>query len=256
MRKFAFILAIAVILGGCSVKKEKYTATYYDLFDTVTIISGFSDSKAEFDALAAGLYNELKAVHDACLSEMPPEELLVLCSEYKDASNGTFDVTLGAVYALYKNGGEPTVEQLDTAKGIVQYDFGAIGKGYALDVAAKFLQGKAFAGTISLGGSVAAIGRKPGTEDGAWEIGIKSPSGDGIAQTIALLPGQFTATSGTYERGNHIIDPRTCRPVITEKSLTIVADTGAVADFLSTALFVDYDKKLAEKYAAELYWND
>ncbi|MDR0937291.1 MAG: FAD:protein FMN transferase [Oscillospiraceae bacterium] len=254
MKKLALILTIAVILGGCSVKNSKYTAIYYDLFDTVTIISGFSDSEAEFDALAAGLYDELKAVHDACLAEEPPEALLALCEEYKAASGGTFDVTLGAVYALYKNGGEPSDIQLEAAKDVFQYDFGAIGKGYALDLAASFLQGKPFAGTISLGGSVAAIGRKPGTADGAWEIGIQDPSGDGLARTIALLPGQFTATSGTYERGNHIIDPRTCAPVISQRSLTIVANSGAVADFLSTALFVEPNEGLAEKYNAETFW--
>lgn len=266
MKKLAFAVFIAFVLGGCSPftpKPEKFTETFYEFFDTVTVVSGYSDSYQQFSEAAHLVWSALALIHTGCLDS--PEnlfELLELCETYTADSGGTFDVTLGAVYALYKDGGEPTAEQLAEASGVLQYDFGAIAKGYALDKAAEQIEKSnlygqtTFAGTISIGGSVAAIGNKPGTADGAWDIGITSPSGDGIAQTIKLAPGQFCATSGTYERGNHIIDPRTLKPVISEKSLTIVANSGAVTDFLSTALFVENNADLAERYNAETIWTD
>ena len=46
------------------------------------------------------------------------------------------------------------------------------------------------------------------------------------------------ATSGLSERGAHIADPSTGRPVADRGSLTVVAPTGFLADCLATGLFV------------------
>jgi thiamine biosynthesis lipoprotein len=46
------------------------------------------------------------------------------------------------------------------------------------------------------------------------------------------------ATSGDYERGPHIIDPRTGRPASKVQGVTVIGRNAAVTDALSTALFV------------------
>ena len=54
MRRFlAFFLGISVFLTACAsdnveVKRKQYTATFLDLFDTVTNITGYADSEEEF----------------------------------------------------------------------------------------------------------------------------------------------------------------------------------------------------------------
>jgi thiamine biosynthesis lipoprotein len=46
------------------------------------------------------------------------------------------------------------------------------------------------------------------------------------------------ASSGAYERGRHIIDPRTGKPAEGSLGATVCAATATDADALSTALFV------------------
>ncbi|MFH1683474.1 MAG: FAD:protein FMN transferase, partial [Candidatus Margulisiibacteriota bacterium] len=56
--------------------------------------------------------------------------------------------------------------------------------------------------------------------------------------TIELKDGQSLATSGDYERGKHIIDPRTGRPANLCQSVTVIGKNAAETDALSTAIFV------------------
>ena len=45
-------------------------------------------------------------------------------------------------------------------------------------------------------------------------------------------------TSGDYERGDHLVDPRTGMPSSLAASVTVVAPTAMLADALATAAFV------------------
>jgi thiamine biosynthesis lipoprotein len=45
-------------------------------------------------------------------------------------------------------------------------------------------------------------------------------------------------TSGDYERGQHILDPRAGAPPAAAASVTVVADSAMLADALATAAFV------------------
>jgi thiamine biosynthesis lipoprotein len=53
------------------------------------------------------------------------------------------------------------------------------------------------------------------------------------------------ATSGRYERGDHIIDPRTGRPAVGLMSVTVVAEDLALADGYATAALVLGDRGAA-----------
>jgi thiamine biosynthesis lipoprotein len=69
------------------------------------------------------------------------------------------------------------------------------------------------------------------------------------------------ATSGSYERGAHLIDPATGRPVSRVASATVTGPSLAMADALATGVAVGGDEALAavarlDGYAAYLIRPD
>lgn len=128
----------------------------------------------------------------------------------------------------------------------LQLDFGAIGKGYAGDVAIEILQAAGIkSALLDFGGNIQVLGCKP---DGSnWTVGIKNPWGGNPVAAVKLRDSCMI-TSGGYERfftgkdGKkyiHIFDGKTGRPVENElESVTIICREGLYGDALSTALFV------------------
>jgi thiamine biosynthesis lipoprotein len=129
-----------------------------------------------------------------------------------------------------------------------------------LDKLDPVLEELGFSGTVSIGGSVRAYGNPKIKK--TYAIGITDPSG-GVWKTIEIMPGQAVATSGNYERYrdyegiryHHIIDPRTGYPAQSGvNGVTVVCDSAADADFLSTVEFIQPSDSLLEIYNAETYW--
>nr|WP_095875399.1 FAD:protein FMN transferase [Streptomyces sp. TLI_235] len=107
-------------------------------------------------------------------------------------------------------------------------------KGWAVEEAARMLRA---AGSrqhrVSGGGDVQTAG-------GPWRIGVAHPLRPG--RLAAVLGGHdlAVATSGTAERGAHIVDPHTGRPATGLASLTLVGAPGtgiARTDAWATAAF-------------------
>jgi thiamine biosynthesis lipoprotein len=71
-----------------------------------------------------------------------------------------------------------------------------------------------------------------------WTVGIADPLRPG--QILATVGGRdlAVATSGTAERGSHILDPFTGRPVTHLASATVVGPALATVDAYATAAFV------------------
>lgn len=110
-------------------------------------------------------------------------------------------------------------------------DFGAIAKGYAVDLAALEVRSGEDV-LLDLGGNLKSI-------RGDWKTGVKSPAGAGFAALVTLREGEALATSATYYRGSHIFDGRTGRPVTNDvASVTVLCTSAMWADGLSTTLFV------------------
>ena len=55
---------------------------------------------------------------------------------------------------------------------------------------------------------------------------------------VLAVSDRAVATSGTYERGDHIVDPRTGGPAVGLRSLTVVGPRLAFTDAYATAAFV------------------
>lgn len=132
-------------------------------------------------------------------------------------------------------------------------DLGGIAKGYAADLLSVLLEEQQVEHYfLSLGGNVQVGGGKP---DGTpWKIGIADPKGGEYVGVIPLSDGAVV-TSGGYQRNfeqdgkiyHHILDPQTLAPAESGlRSVTIVAQSGTLADGLSTALFVMGEQKAME----------
>jgi FAD:protein FMN transferase len=83
--------------------------------------------------------------------------------------------------------------------------------------------------SINVGGDVLSSG---GTTETPWNIGVRHPAASRAAAAVLALRDGAVATSGAYERGDHIwgLDR-------TLDSVTVIGPELAVADALSTAIF-------------------
>ena len=107
-------------------------------------------------------------------------------------------------------------------------------KGWSVEVASARL---AAAGStnhyINAGGDIRMRGHHP--DGGPWRVGIRHPwEADKLSWVLALTDGAI-ATSGTYERGDHVINPRTGKPAQGLRSVTVVGPDLALADAYATA---------------------
>jgi FAD:protein FMN transferase len=153
----------------------------------------------------------------------PPviRQVLDLCAHVRDLSGGWFDPW------RMPGGVDPT--------GLV--------KGWAVERALGALRlAGADAASVNAGGDVAVFGRPEGSS--RWRIGVRHPWRP-EALACVLLVEDAVATSGTYERGPHLRDPRTGERRTRAASASVVGPSLAVADGLSTALAVGGDDMLA-----------
>lgn len=196
--------------------------------------------------------------------------------KYCKASNGRFDITIGAASSLwdFKKKVVPSAASLKEAVKHIDYtkvdvdgrtitladpkaklDLGGIAKGYiADDLAELFLNAGCDSACINLGGNVKTVGVKP--DGSAWHVGIQDPnSTEGTVVAAAYSHDTSLVTSGLYERqftkkGKkywHILDPKTGYPVKTDLiSATIISSASIDGDGYTKPLFmVGHDKALS-----------
>ncbi len=96
------------------------------------------------------------------------------------------------------------------------------------------------------GGDIVARGEAgPGR---AWRVGIRHPDRPDAVAAVLDVRDRAIATSGSYERGDHIIDPRSGKPPADLRSVTVVGPGLAFTDAYATAIYV--------MGSAGLYWLD
>ena len=197
----------------------------------------------------------------------PPLELvsvLETAGRIAELTDGAFDATVQPLWRLYADhftgsGADPAgpspreIERVgrlvdhaavDAAPGAVRFTrpgmavtLNGIAQGFIADRIAVLMQDHG-AGSVLLDvGEVVAAGPPP--DGGEWRVRA------GSAGPVLGLAGGAVATSSpaafTFDavgRFSHLLDPSTLRPSIRATEVSVIADSAAIADALSTALAV------------------
>lgn len=88
---------------------------------------------------------------------------------------------------------------------------------------------------LNAGGDV-VVGAAPAGSEG-WNVGVRSPESPERMLAVLTVRDAAVATSGAYERGEHIRDARTGAPARELVSATVFAADLTTADVLATAVF-------------------
>jgi FAD:protein FMN transferase len=135
--------------------------------------------------------------------------------------------------------------------GRLQFDLGAIGKGFALDRMAELLRGwDCHSFMLVAGGSSVLAGDSPKDAIG-WSCGL----GDDHATQRFFLTHASLSGSGLAVKGSHILDPRTGRAALRVNRAWALTDTAAESDVLSTACMVLTERELEDVLAQEPSWR-
>lgn len=290
---FLTLFDTVTTIVGLSESEEAFTAQaqtihdelehYHRLFDVYNTYDGIENLKTVNDNAGIAPTH----VDDAII------ELLLDCRTYYDLTHGRVDVTMGSVLKLWHEAREDgirdpenahlpdgealseagthtgwdTIEIDEQAKTVYitdprqSIDVGAVAKGWS---AQRVAQCAPRGLLISVGGNVCATGSKDG--NGApWVVGIQNVDGGSDYLHTLNITGCSVVTSGDYQRYytvggvryHHIIDPDTHYPVNLWRSVTVVCDDSALADALSTALFLmpqEEGQALLDACGAQAMW--
>ncbi len=286
-----------IILGWESTEEE-FNERADEILEKLKVYHRQYDIYHEYDGI-----NNLKTVNDnAGIKPVKVDreiiDLLLYAKEMYDLTEGMTNVAMGSVLSIWHtyrergladpaNAALPPMEKLkeaalhtDIEKVIIDeekstvyledpemsLDVGAVAKGYAVEMAARYCEDKGYTGyALSVGGNVRCIGKKASGEK--WEIGIQNPdlASDEAYVSKVYLEREALVTSGDYQRFytvngkqyHHIIDPKTLMPRDIFAAVSIITDHSGLADALSTALFnMSYEEglALAEKEGFEAIW--
>jgi len=199
-------------------------------------------------------------------------EVLRIARQISEQTEGTFDITFGALSGLWKFDYQDKDESVPDGRDIQQrlalvnyrdvvvddtdgtamlrrkgmrVNLGGIGKGYAVDRAVGILRGSRLDDFMIQAGGDMYVAGKHG--DRPWRLGIRDPRGpaDRIFAALDLQDGTFS-TSGDYERFfikngiryHHIIDLRVGQPARLCRSVTLVTERAVIADALAKGVFI------------------
>jgi thiamine biosynthesis lipoprotein len=109
-------------------------------------------------------------------------------------------------------------------------------KGWSVDRAGAMLEEEGvFDFAIYAGGDLLVRGRPGGDEP--WLVGIRHPGDRTRIVAVIAAEDLAIATSATYARGCHILDPASGRPAEGLRAVTVTGPSLATADAFATAAF-------------------
>lgn len=219
----------------------------FDLLDKLeSHLSRFRDNSdiARLARLASGEKMRLSEPAFACLEIAKKMEL---------ATFGAFSATAAAIQtqtSIPRWHLLPPELAVHCESGRLQFDLGAIGKGFALDRMAEMLRSWECPSFLLVAGGSSILSGGPPNETAGWSCGL----GDDHALQRYFLRHTSLSGSGLAVKGNHILDPRTGQPVLRQNRTWALADTAAESDALSTACMVLSETELEAVLAQNHSW--
>ncbi len=199
---------------------------------------------AQISQLAPGQRMRLSEPTFACLEVAKKIELATL---------GAFSVTATALQteaSLPKWNLLSENFSIECESGKLQFDLGAIGKGFALDRMAELLRSWDCLSYLLVAGGSSILAGDPPIDTAGWSCGLGD---DNASQRFMLTHTSFSG-SGIAVKGNHILDPRTGLPASRKNRAWALADTAAESDALSTACMVLSEPEMKEVLAQDSSW--
>lgn len=204
-------------------------------------------------------------------------ELLSICSAINARTNGAFDPTIQSLWVTYAEsyaaGGPPVADNIAKAMSRtgwahlsysaqrVSFDMegvmltlNGIAQGFIADKVTALLRQNGISNVLVNTGEIVGMGRAP--DGNAWQVKLGSDEGpsiplNGAAVATSAPRGTTFDTNGTV---GHILDPRTGYPGETWSGVSVVCNSAAEADALSTAFClmtrseIDAAKGISEVY--------
>lgn len=217
--------------------------------------------------------NARAAFEPVCLD---PEifQLLEKTRQLSMETDGAFDITVAPLMRSWgfmrDTGHMPTAAERQAARSVVGYqllqlnpagrtvtfardgvmlDFGAVGKGYAIERAAVVVREAGVTSALLHGGTSTVYGLGTEAEGKPWTIAVEyPPTPEGAGELLAAIPlcDEALSVSATWgksfqadgRRYGHVIDPRTGEPTFGAVEAAVVLPSAMETDALSTALLV------------------
>jgi thiamine biosynthesis lipoprotein len=196
---------------------------------------------------------------------LPPDFAHVMAAGLRiaEASSGAFDPAIGRLVDLWGFGPPgpaqaPDPMTLEAARALSGWqrlrfdpaarrlhqpggaalDLSGIAKGHAVDALAQLLRERGIGhALVEVGGELAGIGVRP--DGDPWWVELEVPPGICSPPLRVALHELAVATSGTYRRGCHNLDPRTGRSAPAAiVSVSVLHDNAMEADAWASALTV------------------
>lgn len=163
-------------------------------------------------------------------------ELLALCLEAQEWTDGCFDMAAGSGGSAAAVRFDRAARRVAFARPDLRLDLGGVGKGYALDRAAELLAQFGICRALLHGGTSSVLARGQGPEGGPWRVALRDPAGNAPVESLELADEALSCSwPGAAQ---DIMDPKTGAPVGRNRACAVVAPTATVAEILSTALVV------------------
>jgi thiamine biosynthesis lipoprotein len=271
-----------VLVTDDSLKAVRLARECFALVDTLNSLFSDYDSTSELSRLNTRAGKEPMIVSSRLWN-------LLICSRQAWVySKHAFDITIGPLSRLWRKARKakifpdsseviqqkalvgfqqlqlnPADHSLYLPKKGMQLDLGGIAKGYAAQEVVNYLTRKGITHALADAGGDMVMSQPPPNSRG-WTIGVNVPeTTDDLLPKKLLLQNKAVATSGdAYQyiehkgkRYSHIADPRTGYGISSQRNVTVIADNGALADWLATAcsiLPIKEAMQLAKKTGSEV----
>lgn len=138
--------------------------------------------------------------------------------------------------------------------GGLALDLSGIAKGYAVDALAHLVQRSGLRhGLVEVGGELRGWGIQGDGQP--WWVDAETPPGTALPPLRIALHGISVATSGSYVRGGHNLDPATGTPATRGVvACTVLHDSAMIADAWASALTITGPTAMAQSEGLAVRW--